>query len=116
MNSPRTAEVEVEEFAEEQNEARELATAVWDSRQYIADMYPACAALLRRAVSLWDADGDGLIENGGFPDQTYDAWVMTGPRFVALPLFFFQCKNAPRISEVIKTCHGFSQRWGLAVR
>ncbi|KAI8422581.1 hypothetical protein MSG28_006373 [Choristoneura fumiferana] len=75
----RTAEVEVEEFAEEVNEAREMATAVWDSRQYIADMYPACAALLRRAVSMWDADGDGLIENGGFPDQTYDAWVMTGP-------------------------------------
>ncbi|CAG4974270.1 unnamed protein product [Parnassius apollo] len=52
--------------------------AVWDARGYLADMYPACVALLRRA-RLWDADGDGLIENRGFPDQTYDAWVMTGP-------------------------------------
>lgn len=22
----------------------------------------------------FDTDGDGLIENGGFPDQTYDTW------------------------------------------
>ncbi|XP_063822663.1 non-lysosomal glucosylceramidase isoform X1 [Ostrinia nubilalis] len=52
--------------------------AVWDANKYIADMYPACVGLLRRAM-LWDQDGDGLIENGGFPDQTYDAWVMKGP-------------------------------------
>lgn len=29
----------------------------------------------------WDEDKDGLIENGGFPDQTYDCWVMSGPRY-----------------------------------
>ncbi|XP_053560394.1 non-lysosomal glucosylceramidase [Bombina bombina] len=27
----------------------------------------------------FDHDGDGLIENSGFADQTYDGWVMTGP-------------------------------------
>jgi non-lysosomal glucosylceramidase len=26
----------------------------------------------------YDTDGDGLIENGGFPDQTYDNWVARG--------------------------------------
>ncbi|XP_045534468.1 non-lysosomal glucosylceramidase [Papilio machaon] len=52
--------------------------AVWNARLYLAHMYPACAALLRKARA-WDTDGDGLIENGGFPDQTYDAWVMKGP-------------------------------------
>ncbi|XP_045495199.1 non-lysosomal glucosylceramidase [Colias croceus] len=58
-------------------EPRETATT-WNSKQYLSDMYPSCAALLRKA-HLWDKDGDGLIENGGFPDQTYDAWVMSGP-------------------------------------
>lgn len=53
----------------------------WDARLYLADMYAPCAALVRKARK-WDADGDGLIENGGFPDQTYDAWVMSGPRCV----------------------------------
>lgn len=28
----------------------------------------------------FDTDNDGLIENGGFADQTYDAWVVNGPR------------------------------------
>ncbi|KAG0459065.1 hypothetical protein HPP92_022193 [Vanilla planifolia] len=26
----------------------------------------------------FDRDGDGLIENDGFPDQTYDAWTVHG--------------------------------------
>ena len=25
----------------------------------------------------WDEDGDGLIENSGKPDQTFDSWVPT---------------------------------------
>ncbi len=27
----------------------------------------------------YDSDHDGLIENGGVPDQTYDMWNATGP-------------------------------------
>ena len=26
----------------------------------------------------FDRDGDGMIENDGFPDQTYDTWAATG--------------------------------------
>ena len=29
-------------------------------------------------VKQFDKDGDGLIENEGFPDQTYDTWSATG--------------------------------------
>ncbi len=29
-------------------------------------------------VSQFDRDGDGMIENDGFPDQTYDAWSALG--------------------------------------
>ena len=29
-----------------------------------------------------DTDGDGIIDNSGFPDQTYDAWTVTGARWV----------------------------------
>lgn len=36
----------------------------------------------------WDEDKDGLIENGGFPDQTYDCWVMSGPRYE------YECESA----------------------
>ncbi|CAG9578874.1 unnamed protein product [Danaus chrysippus] len=69
---------EVVEDCGEKLQPQESTAIVWDSKQYLCDMYPSCVALLRRGLD-WDRDGDGLIENGGFPDQTYDAWVMTGP-------------------------------------
>ena len=31
-----------------------------------------------RSTQAFDADGDGMIENSGFPDQTYDIWTATG--------------------------------------
>ena len=30
----------------------------------------------------WDIDDDGIIDNSGFPDQTYDAWSVVGARCV----------------------------------
>ena len=30
-------------------------------------------------IDQFDKDGDGLPENEGFPDQTYDVWIMKGP-------------------------------------
>lgn len=52
--------------------------AAWPATRYLSDMYGASVMLLRRS-RCWDLDNDGLVENGGFPDQTYDAWVMEGP-------------------------------------
>ncbi|ESR54893.1 hypothetical protein CICLE_v10018742mg [Citrus x clementina] len=44
-----------------------FARAVWPS-VYIAMAY----------MEQFDKDGDGMIENEGFPDQTYDAWSANG--------------------------------------
>ncbi|XP_015605113.1 non-lysosomal glucosylceramidase [Cephus cinctus] len=46
--------------------------------QLLQDLWPTMIQILERCLT-WDEDGDGLIENGGFPDQTYDTWVMKGP-------------------------------------
>ncbi|KAL8061291.1 hypothetical protein ABFX02_02G078000 [Erythranthe guttata] len=45
----------------------EFARAVWPS-VYIAMAY----------MEQFDKDGDGMIENEGFPDQTYDTWSVSG--------------------------------------
>ncbi|CAI9730886.1 non-lysosomal glucosylceramidase-like [Octopus vulgaris] len=45
--------------------------------QYLKDMYPKVKSIMTEAQK-WDKDGDGLIENGGFADQTFDAWTATG--------------------------------------
>ncbi|PON68328.1 Beta-glucosidase GBA2-type [Parasponia andersonii] len=46
---------------------KSFAKAVWPS------VYMAMAFM-----DQFDKDGDGMIENEGFPDQTYDAWSVTG--------------------------------------
>jgi non-lysosomal glucosylceramidase len=44
---------------------------------YLNDMYDACYTVMHKSEQ-FDVDGDGLIENSGCPDQTFDTWVMTG--------------------------------------
>ncbi|GJQ71601.1 hypothetical protein Trydic_g11303 [Trypoxylus dichotomus] len=48
-----------------------------DREQYLADMFKACDTVME-FTKKFDEDGDGLIENSGMPDQTYDTWIMTG--------------------------------------
>lgn len=45
---------------------------------YLRNMWPVVQALMAKCLK-WDTDNDGIIENSGFADQTYDTWVMTGP-------------------------------------
>ena len=35
-----------------------------------------------------DKDGDGLIENDGSADQTFDGWYVNGPRWVYFILIY----------------------------
>ncbi|XP_064607909.1 non-lysosomal glucosylceramidase-like [Liolophura sinensis] len=44
---------------------------------YLVDMYPVVKAVMDYSLQ-WDTDNDGVIDNGGFPDQTYDGWMSTG--------------------------------------
>lgn len=46
---------------------------------YLKAMYPACKVIMERTIE-YDKDNDGLIENMKMPDQTFDTWVMDGPR------------------------------------
>ncbi|XP_068409604.1 non-lysosomal glucosylceramidase isoform X4 [Eschrichtius robustus] len=45
---------------------------------FLRDMWPVCLAVMESEMK-FDKDQDGLIENGGYADQTYDGWVTTGP-------------------------------------
>ncbi|XP_066245267.1 non-lysosomal glucosylceramidase [Euwallacea similis] len=44
---------------------------------FIKDMYKCCDAVMQREL-VYDYDDNGLIQNCGEPDQTYDTWVMVG--------------------------------------
>ncbi|XP_008840591.1 non-lysosomal glucosylceramidase isoform X2 [Nannospalax galili] len=47
-------------------------------QSFLKDMWPVCLAVMESEMK-FDKDHDGLIENGGYADQTYDGWVTTGP-------------------------------------
>ncbi|CAL8080164.1 unnamed protein product [Calicophoron daubneyi] len=45
---------------------------------YLLYMLPIVCRMIRVGLNAWDGDGDGVIENSGFPDQTYDTWTAEG--------------------------------------
>ncbi|GAB6029054.1 Non-lysosomal glucosylceramidase [Chamberlinius hualienensis] len=51
---------------------------VTKDENYLKAMWPVVKVLMEKTLT-FDKDKDGLIENSGKCDQTYDTWVMTGP-------------------------------------
>ncbi len=47
----------------------------------------------------YDTDGDGLIENGGFPDQTYDDWIAAGESAYTGGLYLAALRATARMAE-----------------
>lgn len=41
--------------------------------EFLKDFYPILLLILSHTMT-FDKDNDGMIENSGFPDQTYDIW------------------------------------------
>lgn len=47
-------------------------------KKFVKECWPALETAIHK-LSLFDHDQDGLIENSGLPDQTYDTWRVSGP-------------------------------------
>ena len=45
---------------------------------FLKEVWPAVKQAIQ-FMSQFDKDGDGMIENEGYPDQTYDVWSANGP-------------------------------------
>ncbi len=52
-------------------------------------------------IRAFDRDGDGLPENDGVPDQTYDTWKMKGPSAYCGGLWLAALKAAAAIAEIL---------------
>jgi non-lysosomal glucosylceramidase len=46
-------------------------------RDFVAEAWDAVSETLEH-IAVFDLDGDGLLDNEGFPDQTYDVWSARG--------------------------------------
>lgn len=68
--------------------------------QFLQDMWPIAKTVISKTM-LHDTDGDGLIENSGFADQTYDAWPVTGPSAYCGGLWLASLRVMQEIATVL---------------
>uniref|UniRef100_A0A8C4WTX8 Non-lysosomal glucosylceramidase n=1 Tax=Eptatretus burgeri TaxID=7764 RepID=A0A8C4WTX8_EPTBU len=73
------------------------ATGDFDYLQY---MWPICQKVMNYHLR-YDSDGDGLIENSGCADQTYDGWPVKGPSAYCGGLFIASLCVMCKIAEMI---------------
>lgn len=69
--------------------------------QYLMDMWPAMKAVMSHSMSQ-DTDGDGIIDNSGFADNTFDCWVVTGPSAYTGGLWLSALKCMIEIAHVLE--------------
>ena len=66
--------------------------------EFLQSSWPAVKQAMEH-LKQYDTDGDGLIENGGFPDQTYDDWTAEGESAYTGSLYLAALKATARIAE-----------------
>jgi len=65
---------------------------------FLRDSWPAVKQAMEH-LKQYDTDGDGLIENGGFPDQTYDDWIATGESAYTGSLYLAALRATARMAD-----------------
>ena len=68
--------------------------------QFLADCWPAVTETLAY-LKRFDTDGDGIPENGGAPDQTFDDWQLNGVSAYCGGLWMAALESALAIAEVL---------------
>uniref|UniRef100_A0A8R1IB46 DUF608 domain-containing protein n=1 Tax=Caenorhabditis japonica TaxID=281687 RepID=A0A8R1IB46_CAEJA len=83
-----------------------IASKTAHSERILEFFLAKCSKIVQDALNTWDKDKDGMIENDGFADQTYDVWKMTGTSAYcgslwigALTSYIEMCKQAGAPSE-----------------
>eukprot|EP00981_Chlorochromonas_danica_P001618 scaffold351_cov162-Ochromonas_danica.AAC.3 len=71
------------------------------SEIFLHDLYPT-ACVIMKAMLLYDTDGDGMIENSGFPDQTYDIWTASGVTAYCGGLWIAACEAMAAIAAIMR--------------
>jgi non-lysosomal glucosylceramidase len=65
---------------------------------FLRDTWPAVQEALAY-LHKYDTNGDGLPENGGYPDQTYDDWIVRGESAYSGGLWLASLRAAEEIAK-----------------
>ncbi|GMS81411.1 hypothetical protein PENTCL1PPCAC_3586 [Pristionchus entomophagus] len=71
------------------------------AKEILAHFFDRSMEIIEAGKREWDLDGDGMIENGGFADQTYDIWTMTGTSAYCGSLWLAALEAARRMAEIL---------------
>lgn len=77
--------------------------------KFLEDVYPAARTIMREMES-FDTNKDGMIENSGFPDQTYDIWTATGVHAYCGGLWITACE-AMAAMATLRTEAGLAEHY-----
>lgn len=69
--------------------------------EFLAECWPAVTETLQY-LKLFDLDGDGVPENGGAPDQTFDDWQLKGLSAYCGGLWLAALEAAIKIGETLQ--------------
>jgi len=67
---------------------------------FLRDCWPAVQEALAKMED-FDTDGDGLPENSGYPDQTYDTWTMSGTSAYCGGLYLAALEAAEQMAKIL---------------
>ncbi|CAJ0915323.1 unnamed protein product, partial [Mesorhabditis belari] len=72
------------------------------SKQFLEFFYDRSVEIIERGLMEWDTDKDGIIENNGTPDQTYDIWSMNGTSAYCGSLWVTAVECVRRMAEQLE--------------
>lgn len=71
------------------------------AEKFLKDLYPTVVGVMHN-TALFDLDGDGMIENSNFPDQTYDVWTASGVHAYCGGLWIAACEAAVTMASILE--------------
>ncbi|CAI5438638.1 unnamed protein product [Caenorhabditis angaria] len=70
--------------------------------EFLQHTWTAVKVIMTEALEQWDKDNDGMIENFGKADQTYDAWQMEGVSAYCGSLWLASLRVAIEMSKIVE--------------
>ena len=79
---------------------RDYALSGKQDKKFLQDTYDSVKESMTY-MRQFDKDGDGMIENGGFPDQTYDVWITRGASAYSGGLYLAALRATQEIANAL---------------
>ncbi|EGC29519.1 hypothetical protein DICPUDRAFT_158887 [Dictyostelium purpureum] len=74
---------------------------VVEDKNFLLQVYNVVEEVIQRTLESFDTDHDGVVDNEGFPDQTYDVWPAVGCSAYSGGLWLASLKVASEMAKIL---------------